>query len=153
MPGVNQNFTPKKISAVEKERQCLELRKAGATFEQIAKEVGYKFPSGAEKAIRRALKKTIQQPADDLRKLMILRLDRMLLAIWPSIQTGDTKAILAALKIEERRARLLGLDSPSRVEVHDWRKQAEQAGIDVSDVYEELVQRFAMEFSGDDSSG
>jgi hypothetical protein len=42
---------------------------------------------------------------------MEIRLDAALVAIWPDIEAGDCKAIETMLKIEERRAKLLGLDS------------------------------------------
>lgn len=41
------------------------------------------------------------------------RLDRALNAIWDKVQAGDLGAIDRALKIMERRARLLGLDTLS----------------------------------------
>ncbi len=44
------------------------------------------------------------------------RLDRALNAIWDGVLSGDPKAIMAMLRIEERRAKLLGLDQPERVE-------------------------------------
>lgn len=44
------------------------------------------------------------------------RLDRALNAIWDQVLAGDTKAIMAMLKLEERRAKLRGLDEPDKVE-------------------------------------
>ena len=41
------------------------------------------------------------------------RLDRAINAIWEKVTSGDLNAIDRALKIMERRARLLGLDTPS----------------------------------------
>jgi len=46
--------------------------------------------------------------------LELERLDVMLLALWRRVQNGDERAIDRALKIEERRAKLLGLDAPIR---------------------------------------
>ena len=41
------------------------------------------------------------------------RLDRAINAIWEKVNDGDLNAIDRALKIMERRAKLLGLDTPS----------------------------------------
>ncbi len=102
----------KELDALERQRQALELRKAGVPYAKIAEALGYAHASGAHKAVASALKKTLQEPADDLRKLELERLDAMLFAIWPSVTKGIQPAIDRALRIMERRAKLLGLDAP-----------------------------------------
>ena len=42
------------------------------------------------------------------------RLDSMLEALWEKVKAGDPKAIAAALAIEDRRSKLLGLDVAQR---------------------------------------
>jgi hypothetical protein len=42
------------------------------------------------------------------------RLDAMMEALWEKVQAGDPKAIAAALAIEDRRSKLLGLDVAQR---------------------------------------
>lgn len=42
------------------------------------------------------------------------RLDSMLEALWEKVQAGDPKAVAAALAIEDRRSKLLGLDVAQR---------------------------------------
>lgn len=106
--------TASRIKTAEKERDALELRKGGATFEQIAREVGYSDGSGAAKAVSRALADTIQEPAADLRRLELERLDSLLAALWPKAIDGDAQAVDRCLRVMERRASLLGLDAPSR---------------------------------------
>ena len=54
--------------------------------------------------------------ATDYVTLQERRLDRALNAIWERVLAGDDKAITALLKIEERRAKLRGLDQPEKVE-------------------------------------
>ena len=51
-----------------------------------------------------------------MRDLEAARLDAMLLPLWRRVQQGDERAVDRALKIMERRARLLGLDAPSKSE-------------------------------------
>ena len=118
------------ITAAEKQRRALELRKAGATFEQIADSLGYAFPAAAAKAVKTALKRTIQEPADEVRELELARLDAMLFAIWPRVKQGNLQAIDRALKIMARRAEYLGLDAPAKIDISVLVKQAaEQLGL------------------------
>lgn len=97
--------------------QALELRKAGVSYVRIAEVLGYASGSGAHKAVASALKKTLQEPADDLRTLEIERLDAMLSAIWASVKQGQYGAIDRAIKIMERKAKLLGMDAPTKHDV------------------------------------
>lgn len=105
------------IAAAERQRRALEMRRQGKPYSEIATEVGYASASGAHAAVRTALKKTLQEPADELRRLENTRLDAMLLALWPAIVKGDAKAIAAGVKISERRAKLNGLDEPAELDV------------------------------------
>lgn len=50
-------------------------------------------------------------------RLELTRLDRALNAIWNKVLDGDLKAIDAFLSISGRRAKLLGLDAPDRVDL------------------------------------
>lgn len=105
------------IATTEKQIKALDLRRQGKSYTDIAKELGYSSGSGAHNAVKKALRKTLKEPADELRKLENARLDAMLLALWPGIEKGDPKAIAAAVKISDRRAKLNGLDAPSGVDV------------------------------------
>lgn len=105
-----------RLAAAEKHRQALELRRGGATFAEIAAMLGYEGPSGAYRAVMGALRRTLQEPADELRSLELSRLDALLMAVWPQATRGNLGAIDRALRIGERRAALAGLDGPQRVE-------------------------------------
>ena len=48
-----------------------------------------------------------------LRDLEAARLDRLTQALEPGITAGDPRAILAAVRVMERRAKLFGLDAPT----------------------------------------
>ena len=113
-PMASENNDPE---VVEKERKVLELRRAGYTFDDIARSVGYASPSGAFYALSRALTRTLQQPADELRKMESDRLDRLQMAVWARALQGDPKAVDTVLKIMDRRSRLLGLDAPTKMQV------------------------------------
>ncbi len=106
----------RRIAAHARQLQALELRLAGVTYEQIATQLGYAGRSGAHKAVASALAQTLREPADELRMISAERLDRATLAIWRGVSGGDTRAIDTLLRIEARRAKLLGLDAPTKVE-------------------------------------
>lgn len=106
-----------RITVAEKQRQALILRRGGATFEQIAERLGYASRKGAHKAVSTALRRLVQEPAEELRALELDRLDALHRAVWPAAMAGDVKAVDRALKIMARRVRLLGLDLPLKVDV------------------------------------
>lgn len=103
-------------SQIDRELKVLELRRAGLTWQRIAEEVGYKDHSGAYMAYKRAMKRTLQQPADELRQQELDRIDRLQLAAWAEAMKGHVGSIAVIIRLMERRARLLGLDTPIRIE-------------------------------------
>jgi len=125
--------SPRRIGISLKQAQALELRKAGASYKAIAERVGFKNAARAYEAVKAALQKTLRPPADELRQMECERLDALLLALWPQAHQGNHGAIDRVLKIMERRARLLGLDAPTKTDlttdgqrlvieyVNDWR--------------------------------
>lgn len=107
----------RRVKAHERHLQALELRKAGATYQVIADQLGYASPRGAHKAVKSALKATLREPADELRELEAMRLDAALLAIWRRVTNGDERAIDRLLAIMKRRMELFGLAAPKRAEI------------------------------------
>lgn len=107
---------------VDKEIKVLELRRAGLTWQRISEETGFADASGAYLAYKRAIKRTMQQPADELREQEIDRIDRLQLALWPKAMKGDNASINTIVRLMERRARLLGLDTPIKIQqdVVNW---------------------------------
>ena len=114
MPNHNSPIPAPEL--IDKEIKVLELRRAGLTWQRIAEETGYADHTGAYAAYKRAIKRTMQQPADELREQELDRIDRLQLAAWPNAMKGDTKSIMTIVKLMERRARLLGLDTPIKIE-------------------------------------
>lgn len=112
----NHNAAVPSPELVDKETKVLELRRAGLTWQRIAQEVGYADHSGAYAAYKRAIKRTQQQPADELREQELDRIDRLQLAAWPKAMQGHVQSIAVICRLMERRARLLGLDMPIKIE-------------------------------------
>jgi transposase-like protein len=96
---------------VEKERQILELRRAGMSYADIAQSLGIASAAAAREAFRRAMQHSLSESgADELREIESERLDRLQRAAWPKAANGDLSAIAMVLRIMERRSKLLGLD-------------------------------------------
>ena len=45
----------------------------------------------------------------------------MTAGLWPQVQKGSPPAVTAAVRVSERRSRLLGLDEPTATRQRDWR--------------------------------
>ena len=125
--------SPRLIEAAEKRARALELRKAGATYDQIAQQVGYAERGSAYRAVQTALQAITQEPAQEVRQLEVERLDAMLLGLWPAARKGKEGAVDRVLRIMERRAKLLGLDAPVKADV-GGKLSYEIIGVNVDDL-------------------
>ena len=149
------NNQSRRVQAHERHLQALALRKAGATYQEIAKHLGYAHAKGAYTAVASALRATLREPADEVRELEVARLDSALLAVWRRVQVGDDKAIDRLLRISERRAKLLGLDAAIRKELSGPAGSLltidDASTSELARRFEELVERTAqrMEAYGD----
>lgn len=124
----------------ERDAEAARLRARGQSYQEIATELGYADHTGARKAVQRALVQIVAEPAEDVRALQLEQLDRLALAALAVLERNhvtvshgriirdeneqpilDDGPVLTAidrlLKIQERRAKLLGLDAPARHEV------------------------------------
>lgn len=109
--GHHNPATVPSAATIARETSVLELRRAGYTFDRIAGEL--KIPGGrsdAHKIYKRALARTLQEPAAEIRQLEADRLDRLQAAVWMKALRGDLPALDRVLRVMERRAKLLGLD-------------------------------------------
>ena len=101
------------VLAKDHEANALELRKAGATYKAIGKQIGL-TAEGARKCVVRALaelKSVCTERAEEVRQIEAERLDAMTLGLWDKARRGDVAAVQACLKVMERRAKLLGLET------------------------------------------
>lgn len=121
--------------AAERRVKSLELRKGGMSYRQIGAQLGIS-EAQAHRDVTRILASIAKLAEPDALQVRILeqqRLDALLEALWPQAQRGNHGAIDRVLRIMERRARLLGLDAPTRTDittggdrlvieyVNDWR--------------------------------
>lgn len=138
--GTGSRTGPYALAAKARQVRALELRRNGASFDQIARDLGYGDRTGAHKAVLTALRDTLTEPAEAVRTLELARLDAMLEGIWPAAIAGDVQAIHTVLKIQDRRARYLGLDQPIRIDVEAHiRAVAIEQGLDPDEAVMEAV--------------
>jgi hypothetical protein len=129
----------KSIDTAKRDADAARLRAEGKTYDQIAEALDFSDRSLARRSVERALAAVVREPADELRQLELIRLD----ALWVeavkvmttehiTVNNGRVievdgvplkddaptlQAIDRLLKIMERRAKLVGLDSATKVEV------------------------------------
>jgi hypothetical protein len=129
------------IEQVERDARAVELRRRNLNYRQIANELGFSSVASAHGAVQRGLADTVAETNDEVRRLELDRLDDMARAALrvlakthyavshgqvvrhpvtgeALVDDGPTLAALdRLLKIMDRRAKYLGLDAPTRVEV------------------------------------
>lgn len=111
--------------AQTKERmgQCLELRKQGYSYEHIGKVLNVSYPY-ARKLYFMAIKRVVDEPAKEMIKIELERLDKLMVHAYAAATRVNEKgepiydqaAIDSVLKIMDRRSRYMGLDTPVKVE-------------------------------------
>lgn len=99
-----------RAAIAERRAQALELRKAGATIPQIAAKLGV-AKSTAHDDVMKSIAALTREPAKAVLALELERLDAMLMGLWNSARGGDVFSIDRVLKIMDRRARYLGIDT------------------------------------------
>jgi hypothetical protein len=102
----------------ERRVRAFGLRKAGASYRQIAQQLSVSLNTAWADVTAELLELREQTKADaqEVRDLELQRCDEMILGLWPAVRKGDPRSVLAAAKVMERRAKLLGLDAPTKQE-------------------------------------
>ena len=118
-PG-KKNFnpgSPVKLQSREHEIKALDLRKKGYSYSDIGKALGISTPSAFNAVMRvlAAYEQDIQERVPQVRQMELLRLDAHEKALSAKCAAGDTKAIMTALQVSARRAKLMGLDAPTQM--------------------------------------
>lgn len=115
-PTAGRPYTVANIATVgQQEIQCYELRLAGKTYRQVAEATGLSVGT-VHTRISAHLAQRVQPLADELRAVEVDRLDRYLAKLETELDADPIRAIPVAVKVSERRARLLGIDAPQQVE-------------------------------------
>jgi DNA-binding CsgD family transcriptional regulator len=104
------------IAVRERERVAVELRVQGYSYAEIGDQLGI---SGrmANRIVNRAMNRVLREPVAQLIDLETARLDALWQAMWPRALRGSARHAEVCVRICERRARLLGLDQPAKLEM------------------------------------
>ena len=99
----------------ERRTLALELRKAGGSYREIARQLAVDVHTAHADVMAElaALREQTVEQAAELRDLELQRFDEMTAGLWPQVQKGSPPAVTAAVRVSERRSRLLGLDEPT----------------------------------------
>lgn len=147
------------LKGAERDREAVRLRSRGRTYQQISDELKYGGHQNARRAVTSVLASIDREAAEEHVAVHLEQLDFMYDAVLKVLEAqhyvvsqgrliyldddspplADDSPVLTAvdrlLKIQERRARLLGLDAPSKATVT-------HAGADVDAAVAELVAEF-----------
>jgi hypothetical protein len=130
-------------TATAKHAEAVRLRSEGFSYDEIARQLGYRDKASAYNAVQRTLTREVREPADELRQIELIRLDSLWMQAMgvltrshvtvsngkvvtinrdgETVPVPDDAPVLQAIdrlvKIMERRSKLLGLDAPAKVEV------------------------------------
>jgi len=134
-----------RVRAAERRDQAIKLRLKGLGYTEIGAEMGCSRRS-AYRMVSRAVELANVKRHETVEQMIVMelaRLDELQRAVYDKAVGGETKAIETVLKIMERRARLRGLDQPTKVDTRsvyytmgeaELVARARQMGLDVPEV-------------------
>lgn len=109
----------KRASVAERRGKAIAMRLAGVPLDTIADRLGYSGRAAVSKDIARALEQYQREVNTNVAELIAVelgRLDRLSAGHWAKATQGDPRAAEVILKCMAHRAKLLGLEAPTRVE-------------------------------------
>lgn len=122
-----------RLQAEQRRRECLALRVGGASMAEIAQALNLS-KSTVHGHIKRALDdlaKTDRDATARYRALNLQRLDKLLMAIWPTATSGkDVKATREARNLVVAQGKLLGLEAPVKIAHTDPTGEIERSPAD-----------------------
>jgi hypothetical protein len=115
--GGSVKSSPRSIAVRERDLQCVELRKAGATWQSIADTLKYAGPGHAYEQFMIVMKDYPREDVETAREIISDRYEAMIRALWPKVLKGDVWAIDRVTRISEAQAKLLGANRPEKLEL------------------------------------
>ena len=142
----------KSAEILERQYQALDLRRRGLSYRAIAAKLGVshvQIRTDVESVLRQLADEN-KDKADEIRQLELERLDFVNMSLDGWVASGNPAATNAYIKAMERRAKLQGLDAPVHVILdvdpkllRDLKRSADLAGVDLSTVFEAMINEFA----------
>ncbi len=122
--GRRRKLTPlmaeKKEAAREKQNQALELRKAGATYNEIAQALGYYNSGGAKKAVDAAMARVVVESSKEIILLDLQRLDELQKRCMAQLRNkNDLSQVDRILRIMQQRYALAGIGEETARELRE----------------------------------
>lgn len=127
-PGTDQHAktSAKRVEIAEHKARILSLRKRGLTLDQIGKEIGHGAPY-VHRLLTEAIREIPTEDAPEVKAMELRRLDSIHSRWWSRLEDSDElgipidsatleQATRSLLRIAERRAKILGLDAPTKIE-------------------------------------
>lgn len=99
-----------KVQRATRRAEAIALRRAGVRVDAIAERLRVS-PRTVQAWLREAIAAIPREEAEELRRLELDRLDGLFFAHYRAALAGDSQAAATCLRVMERRARLLNLDS------------------------------------------
>lgn len=114
-----QKVQRRDITAAQRAALAMKLRASKMNYDQIAKQCGYADRGACYKAVQREMQRVVVENVEELRREELAMLDMMQAECAQLfLDKQNTYRLYAAdrlLAIQERRARLMGLDTPVEV--------------------------------------
>lgn len=156
---------PARVTRSEREKhrdaEAARLRACRFTYEQIAQQLGFADHSGARKAAERGRDRAVREPHQDMVALDLAELDEMAQQAWKVLRNThyvvdrgevvhldsepllDDAPVLAAiaklLDIQQRRAKLVGLDAPARATITHTSSDVDAAVADLAAEFDRVA--------------
>lgn len=105
--------------SAERRQKALELRKNGYDYRTIAKALNTTVKTAyldVQKCLAE-IRANTHETAEDVLELELKRLDIAQAALMPKVRDGDPRAIDTLMRVQERRAKYLGLDAANKLEI------------------------------------
>ena len=103
---------PSRLGQTERQRQAIELRRAGHTFDDIGTALGITRQSAHDLVMRAldAFKADTAELVAEHRALDVARMEEIVRILWPRVQEGHLDSVDRVFKAAQRKAALLGMD-------------------------------------------
>ena len=114
-PGLTEN-------RYDRMRAAVDLRRQGISYHEIGIQLGMSHQVARKdvQAWYNVVRQDCFENALEAFQMDMERLDSLLTAVMPEAKKGDEKKISSALQILKRRADMLGLDAPTRIDISQF---------------------------------
>lgn len=114
-----QRSNERMLAFRDKQAIALDMRRKGHILSEIGAVLGIDRTSTVSKLIQKAMREIVREPAEEVVQMELDRLDTMFVKAYERAADHEKplnkEAVDTCLRIMERRAKLLGIDKPTKV--------------------------------------